>query len=465
MTRMQTVGAEFSGRAMPNAADRSKPTVEVDFRKTADGGLLELVEDPTRPGCHRLCSFKNGEVKYVPSHQDENQISVPLRLTDKLWRNVNFPKGAGELRSLRHIIGQILKFLWWTIELDDSDRWLVAFFILSTWLIDQLPVAPYLAFVGPPGSGKTRALEVLHLLCRRSLLTADISSAAFQKVCDRIYPTVLIDETSTLKNKKEVLHLLRSGFTRGLVFSDAKGASKMFGAKVMSWLELPDDAALNTRCLVISMKTSTRRDLVSVMDPRVQLAAYELQRVLLRHRFDRYNHFMVPELFDQFALQPRTRDLYRALSIPLCGARVFRKLLVEKLKAQESIRATLPRHQSAVLEVLFELAHQEEKHDGWLFSYLKRLVNGRLRGRGEVGRLSEKRVGSILTTLHLTNRSRGNAGYVLWREKDTLEQIHTLFHNYRSSLDCNRFEDCELCDTMSRTPANKSKSKSKKKGT
>lgn len=465
MASSQIVGAEFSGHTVPNAAARSKPIIEVDFCKTSDGSLLELVEDPKRPGCHRLCVFRNREVRYVKSYEQENQIFVPLQLTGKLWQHVIFPKEAGKLDSLKDIVIGIQQFILCTLELEHLDRWLVAYFILSTWFIDQLPVAPYLAFVGPPGSGKTRALQVLNLLCRRSLLTADISSAAFHKLCDRIYPTLLIDETSTLKNKHELMHLLRSGFTNGLVSLHAKGASKMFGAKVMSWLELPDDAALNSRCLIIPMKTSVRRDLFSLDDPRIQQSSYALRRALLRLRLERYNNLSVPELFGQFTLQPRTRDLYRALSIPLRGEPFFRELLLEKLKQQESIRATLPRHQSAVLEVVFDLAHAKEKYNNWRISYLTEAVNARLRDKGEGCRLSEKRLGSVLTTFHFTDRTRTNTGYVLWIGKDTLQQIHTLFFTYRSSLDCSSFEGCELCDRVSATPGNPSKSKSKKKDT
>lgn len=40
-------------------------------------------------------------------------------------------------------------------------------------------------------------LKILRLLCRRSLLTADVSSAAFYRACGRLIPTLLIDETAT----------------------------------------------------------------------------------------------------------------------------------------------------------------------------------------------------------------------------------------------------------------------------
>ena len=76
-----------------------------------------------------------------------------------------------------------------------SDVSLIAAFVVSTWFIEDLAVAPYLALVGPPRSGKTTLLQVLNLVCRRPLLTADITSAAFYEVYEKLTPTLLVDET------------------------------------------------------------------------------------------------------------------------------------------------------------------------------------------------------------------------------------------------------------------------------
>lgn len=77
--------------------------------------------------------------------------------------------------------------------------------------------SPYLALVGLPASGKSTVLKVLRLLCRRSLLTADISSAAFYRVCEPLTPTLLIDEAATAGNSRDLFHLLRTGTSREAV--------------------------------------------------------------------------------------------------------------------------------------------------------------------------------------------------------------------------------------------------------
>jgi hypothetical protein len=102
----------------------------------------------------------------------------------------------------------------------------------------------------------------LSLICRRSLLTADISSAAFYQVCDQLTPTLLIDETATAGNRRSLFHLLRTGTSRDAVALRKNQSFHAFGAKVVAWLELPHDAALNSRCVIITLNETRRTDLL-----------------------------------------------------------------------------------------------------------------------------------------------------------------------------------------------------------
>jgi hypothetical protein len=108
---------------------------------------------------------------------------------------------------------------------------------------------------------KSSALRILSLVCRRSLPTTDISSAAFYDACHRMHPTLLIDETRTAGHQRTLLHLLRCSNSRGF-FSLRKGKAEIaYGPKVLAWLELPNDAALNSRCIIIPMHRTARADL------------------------------------------------------------------------------------------------------------------------------------------------------------------------------------------------------------
>jgi hypothetical protein len=149
--------------------------VEVDFCELTDGTVLEMIEDPDDATKSHLAVSKNGQVRCVERLKVGNRVFVPLPRNTAILRNLRLPNGVESLESALDLFFRIMYFLYRTVELSPSQQILLSCFILSTWFVEKLPFAPYAAFVGPPGSGKTTALRVLNLLCRRSLLTSDIA--------------------------------------------------------------------------------------------------------------------------------------------------------------------------------------------------------------------------------------------------------------------------------------------------
>jgi hypothetical protein len=404
--------------------------IEVDFRELADGTLLEMIEDPHDATKSLLAICKNGQVRYAEKLQFGNQVFVPIPKGTEIIRHVRLAAGTKTCKSAEALLTGIITVLRYTLELSKEELILLGSFVLSTWLVEKLPIAPYVALVGPPGSGKTTALRVLSLLCRWSLLTADISSAAFYELCDRMTTTLLIDETATVDNRRQLLHLLRSGTTQDFVAVRKGNTYKSYGARVVSWLELPNDAALNSRCVIIPMTSCTRTDLLTPDDPRVQRAAQKLQRQLLQFRLLNYKTLTLPKISGEEELRPRTRDLFRALALPLAKEKGSCELLRLLLKQQESVREVLSAFESAVLDSLWDVIHAHPGLNALKVGQLAESVNANLRQRGESGRLTEKRVGILLTSLHLTLRTRINIGWVLWLTRETRAQIHSLVRIY-----------------------------------
>src|SRR5258707_5541772 len=200
------------------------------------------------------------------------------------------------------------------VAVDEKYVRVLADFVLSPWLVDRLEVAPYLSVVGLPQSGKTTLLRALSLVCRRPLLIADVTSASFYHACTRFMPTMLIDETGSIRGNRTLRHMLRAGTTREVLAVRRNRTFHSFGAKVISSLEPPDDAALNSRCIVIPMSESKSTALVRPDEPAVQQQAADLQAQLLRFRFEKYRRVQPAAVPGDECLRPRTRDLLRALT-------------------------------------------------------------------------------------------------------------------------------------------------------
>jgi len=428
-------------------AEGPKRTVEVDFHELPDGRLLEMIEDPHDATKSVLAIWKNGQIRYAKKVKCGNQVFVPVPKDAGIIRHVSLANGAESYGSVGDLRSGVMAAFLLTLELSQEQLCLLSSLVLSSWIVEKLPVAPYVAFVGPPGSGKTTALRMLNLLCRRSLLTADISSAAFYETCNRLTPTLLIDEVATVDNHRNLFHLLRAGTTQDFVAIRKDNAYRTYGVRAVSWLELPDDAALNSRCLIIHMKSCTRTDLLTPIDPKILRGVEILKRRLLQFRLANFKTLALPKVSAEEELQPRTRDLFRALALPLGECPEHCETLLRILRSQESLREVLSVLQSAVLNVLYDVIHSYPELNAISIVELTERVNATLRQQGEPGKISEKKLSEILTSLQLTNRTRKNVGYVLWFDRKTREEIHSQARTYRMQGGVTREQSarCEIC--------------------
>ena len=138
------------------------------------------------------------------------------------------------------------------------------------------------------------------------------------------------------------------------------------------------------------------------------------------------------------------------LALPIGREREMCELLIKLLKMQEKIRETLPLHSAAVLNAVYTAIHSIGDDSGYRISYLTNAANQFLRDIGEAGCLSEKRVGNILKSFSLGNRTRTNEGYVQWFSRQTKEQVHQLAFSHKANLDSaqTQYQDCELCSAI-----------------
>ncbi|MFD5564984.1 DUF3631 domain-containing protein [Kitasatospora griseola] len=138
-----------------------------------------------------------------------------------------------------------------------------------THLLDCFESTPRIAFLSPePGSGKTRALEIIDTLAPRPMFTTDVSPAAlFRSVSDpEARPTVLFDEVDTTFGPKaagneDLRGLINSGHRRSGVVHRCVGdgntqtvqAFPVYAALAMGGLgDLPD--TIMSRSVIIRMR-------------------------------------------------------------------------------------------------------------------------------------------------------------------------------------------------------------------
>lgn len=156
-----------------------------------------------------------------------------------------------------------------------------------THLLDCFESTPRIAFLSPePGSGKTRALEIIETLTPRPMLTTDVSPAAlFRSVSDsEARPTVLFDEIDTTFGPKaagneDLRGLINSGHRRSGVVLRCVGDGStqtvqpfpVYAALAMGGLgDLPD--TIMSRSVIVRMRRRAPNEKVEPFRERIHKA-------------------------------------------------------------------------------------------------------------------------------------------------------------------------------------------------
>jgi hypothetical protein len=201
----------------PGPDVQGKPLEGVDLREMPDGTLVETIAHPNQPGKTSLAVFQHGEFRIEDKLELADRTLVPLDSTVPGVQHIHFADGIEEAANAEDLFGDTMALLMAIVGVSEEHLCALSAWAIGTWFVQKFPVAPYLSFVGPPGSGKTTALRAMRLFCWRALATADITSAAFYDISDKVGSTLLLDEAATLANRRQIMHLMRAGSTPGFV--------------------------------------------------------------------------------------------------------------------------------------------------------------------------------------------------------------------------------------------------------
>lgn len=261
------------------------------------------------------------------------------------------------------------------------------------------------------------------------LLVSEITPAAFNDICSRFGCTLLIDENDWGdKNSRSLRKQLRAGTSKGLGTKLLRKKQHGFGMKILSSLELPDDAQLRSRCIHVPMDESNQTDLKKPWDPEVAKAAGALRSQLLQFRLERYASISPRLIRGAEKLRPRSVDLLSSLLAPLKDLEHVDELLLAffLLSHDPSTLNLLSPEQSALARALFEFVHIWPQLNFVSVGTLTTVANEMLCAMGERFKLASRKWSDVLTGLGFGERGRSNQGSYLPLHKETIAKIHRL---------------------------------------
>lgn len=315
-TQVESVDAEKTakctsikeyGYCIPNCPKNIKETKKKNrHTRTKDEDENQII---TSPG------MATSDIIFEQAHNEENgnhyiiwdRKKQKIEPSSEIWRTYTIEEtdyypllklpwpsitDCSNYESIEKLYTELKKFIIEHLDVPNERYYDVyTCFILASWRAEDFKIVPYIFFLGPMASGKTRGLECLNQLCYRPIFAASISAASLFRVLEAWHPTLLLDETEIYnkENMAEVLSLLNSGYRRGQCALRVKGTEQgnpeianfdVFGFKALAGTqELAD--TLQSRCIITAMSKAVRRLNIFVDEAKAQ----QLRNKLLLYRF------------------------------------------------------------------------------------------------------------------------------------------------------------------------------------
>jgi hypothetical protein len=300
---------------------RRVPTASLVFE---DGRILETVH---RPQEGRTCFvvWQDGVFRYETEVKlADGSLAVPYSASNNLLRHevVLFPEEPREYGSEAELVAGIQAFIHRYSDLSPLFERISAYYVLLSWVYDAMGELPYLRVRGDPGSGKTRFLLTVGLLCYKPIFASGASTVSpIFRILDAFRGTLVVDEGDFRHSdeRSEIVKILNNGNAKGFPVLRSEAiregeydpkAYAVFGPKLVATRGHFEDRALESRCITEEMgQTRLRTDIPINLPPQHRAEATDLRNKLLMFRFRRLRETRVDEALVDRSVEPRLNQI------------------------------------------------------------------------------------------------------------------------------------------------------------
>jgi hypothetical protein len=442
-------GAEFSREQHFKMAERSEPA-EMKASPTAgevfpDGTAIELLRDPVGSEKLTLVRFRDGILDIKPTMPYANRVFAPMPVDASVAAAVRIPTHVAPPESTKQLYDDVYAVINSHLGQLDSCVTAMVFAAFASWLSPVLPMAPILAISTPPGSPKNVVLQLLRLLCRRTLCVAGVRRSNLFRVPMELRPTLVLDEPELQDTMQNILH---ASAHRGAYFPSNDGVRELYGPKIVVTSKPTHGLMTDTDVLRVALIPLSRQ--LAFLDKKAEeRIAEDFQPRFLGYFLRNFNSVQIPD-FDVSGLAVPIQALAHAFGAAMIGDPELQSKIVPLLKIQdEELRADRARtFESVVLEAFLSFIHE----GGWSkvrTDNVAQRVAAIYKGRGSDQAPSPEAVGWAIRRLGIPSGRINRAGNGVELNVSVCRLIHKLAqaHGVRA-MEGGLRTDCRHCQAL-----------------
>lgn len=289
--------------------DKKPKPKTISFLDCQDGRLVEIIGDKDSFGSTLLVVYRVLTNELSVEGKVEVNGTTYVAPTDDLIRSgtILLPVYPETYGSVRELVKNIEDFVYRYVDISESYRKLVTYYVLLTWVYDCFETIPYLRVIGDYGTGKSRFQKVVGHLCYKPMFAGGATTPSpIFRIIDLYRGTLIIDEADFRISdaQSEIVKILNCGYSTGVPVLRTEGdkermpvAYNVFCPKILATRERFTDKALESRCLTEVMQGNPRADIPIHLPKSFYTESLQIRNMLLMFRLQHFGQIEVkPEL-------------------------------------------------------------------------------------------------------------------------------------------------------------------------
>jgi len=283
-----------------NEEKKDKPTIKSSI--ITKDAIYEMVYCPIKNKSSYFKYSRSGELEHGLEEVEIEGIRYkPIQPTNALLEKgvILFSSNATEYLNEEEILAEIKSYIHKYLDISEVFEQIATYYVLFTWLYDRFNEVPYLRAIGDFGSGKSRFIQAIGILCYKPMFTGGATTPSpIFRIIDQVRGTLVIDEADFKFSDmtSEIIKILNTGYQKGMpvLRSEGKGvfevkAYDVFCPKIVATRETFSDKALESRFLVEEMGAGKlRSDIPRTLDKDFYQDAENIRNKLLMWRLKNY---------------------------------------------------------------------------------------------------------------------------------------------------------------------------------